>query len=93
MSVVTGALQLKAGEWNFMSFLRAGLVEYLDVNEENNALIALTEAHCTPASTHLEIEPFTLLGVVAGLIPYPHHNQVDHDPYSRPCVVAGVVWR
>ncbi|KAE8262443.1 hypothetical protein A4X09_0g7461, partial [Tilletia walkeri] len=28
-----------------------------------------------PTTTHLEIEPFTILGTVAGLIPYPHHNQ------------------
>merc|ERR1711862_436789 len=27
------------------------------------------------AYTHLEIDPMTLLGVVAGLIPNPHHNQ------------------
>lgn len=38
-------LQLKRGEWAFNDFLRNGLVEYLDVNEENNALIALYEGN------------------------------------------------
>jgi len=34
------------------------------------------------ATTHLEIEPFTLLGAVAGLIPYPHHNQSPRNTYQ-----------
>ena len=63
-------------EMNFEDFLTKGLVEYLDVNEENTCLIALYESLIEPGiTTHLEIEPFTLLGVCAGLIPYPHHNQ------------------
>ncbi|CAB1313622.1 unnamed protein product [Coregonus sp. 'balchen'] len=33
-------------------------------------------------TTHLEIEPFTLLGVCAGLIPYPHHNQSLRNTYQ-----------
>ena len=57
-------------------------MEYLDVNEENNALVAMYEAACGPGTTHLEIEPFTLLGVVAGLIPYPHHNQSPRNTYQ-----------
>jgi len=28
------------------------------------------------------IEPFTLLGVVSGLIPYPHHNQSPRNTYQ-----------
>ena len=35
-----------------------------------------------PGTTHLEIEPFTILGVVAGLIPYPHHNQSPRNTYQ-----------
>jgi hypothetical protein len=58
------------------------LIEYLDVNEENNANVALYERHCTPATSHLEIEPFTILGVVAGLIPFPHHNQSPRNTYQ-----------
>ena len=30
----------------------------------------------------MEIEPFTLLGVCAGLIPYPHHNQSPRNAYQ-----------
>lgn len=29
-----------------------------------------------------QIEPFTLLGVCAGLIPYPHHNQSPRNTYQ-----------
>lgn len=62
--------------------MKAGLVEYLDVNESNNALIALTEDSLTQEHTHMEIEPFTILGCVAGLIPYPNHNQSPRNTYQ-----------
>lgn len=67
---------------SFDDFLRKGLVEYLDVNEENDSYIALYESDIVPTTTHLEIEPFTLLGAVAGLIPYPHHNQSPRNTYQ-----------
>lgn len=35
-----------------------------------------------PSTTHLEIAPFTVLGAVAGLIPYPHHNQSPRNTYQ-----------
>ncbi|KAJ7482266.1 hypothetical protein B0H11DRAFT_2022402 [Mycena galericulata] len=41
-----------------------------------------TKADIVLATTHLEIEPFTLLGAVAGLIPYPHHNQSPRNTYQ-----------
>jgi len=80
--------------------LRQGVVEYVDVNEENNCLVAVTErelevrrkevgqdlregrARERMAYTHLEIDPMTLLGVVAGLIPNPHHNQSPRNTYQ-----------
>ncbi|KAL1363684.1 hypothetical protein AAHE18_03G165200 [Arachis hypogaea] len=74
--------ELKDGMRTFDDFLRDGLIEYLDVNEENNALIALYEGDATPDTTHIEIEPFTILGVCAGLIPYPHHNQSPRNTYQ-----------
>ncbi|CAA7057341.1 unnamed protein product [Microthlaspi erraticum] len=151
--------ELQDGVRTFDDFIRDGLIEYLDVNEENNALIALYErdvamemaeaaktiedaeavekkaakaveaakaaeaAEATKTvkaaeaviekaaeaaeaakvadavkaaeaakaaeadkimaeTTHIEIEPFTILGVVAGLIPYPHHNQSPRNTYQ-----------
>jgi DNA-directed RNA polymerase III subunit RPC2 len=34
------------------------------------------------AHTHMEIDPMTILGVVAGLVPYPHHNQSPRNTYQ-----------
>lgn len=74
--------ELAQGFRCFEDFLHEGLVEYLDVNEENDCSIALYEKEITRETTHLEIEPFTLLGVCAGLIPYPHHNQSPRNTYQ-----------
>ncbi|WVQ67463.1 uncharacterized protein L199_005663 [Kwoniella botswanensis] len=73
---------LKEGKVTFDHFLRSGLVEYLDVNEENDSFIACYESEIVKETTHLEIEPFTILGAVAGLIPYPHHNQSPRNTYQ-----------
>ena len=61
--------------------MNLGLVEYLDVNEEDSSYIALDTNDIDEKTTHLEIDPFSILGVVAGLIPYPHHNQSPRNTY------------
>ncbi|KAL2263575.1 hypothetical protein VTK26DRAFT_6136 [Humicola hyalothermophila] len=73
---------LQLGKATFDDFLKQGVIEYLDVNEENDALIAIREEDITLSTTHLEIEPFTILGAVAGLIPFPHHNQSPRNTYQ-----------
>jgi DNA-directed RNA polymerase III subunit RPC2 len=84
---------LVVGTITIRDLLRQGVVEYIDVNEENNCLIAVTErdldnarkeglSNRKMAFTHLEIDPLTLLGVVAGLIPNPHHNQSPRNTYQ-----------
>jgi DNA-directed RNA polymerase III subunit RPC2 len=73
---------LKDKAMDFDDFLYRGLVEYVDVNEENDSNIALYENEINESTTHLEIEPFTILGAVAGLIPYPHHNQSPRNTYQ-----------
>ena len=74
--------QLQARCRDFRSFVLDGCIEYTDANEENSCLVALTEAEITPATTHLELDPVTILGVVSGLIPYPHHNQSPRNTYQ-----------
>lgn len=74
--------ELNAGLRSFEDCLSEGLVEYLDVNEENDCFIAIYEHLIQKDTTHLEIEPFTLLGACAGLVPYPHHNQSPRNTYQ-----------
>ncbi|KXT05991.1 hypothetical protein AC578_368 [Pseudocercospora eumusae] len=73
---------LRKGTMDFDDALSRGLVEYLDVNEENDSNISVYEKDINEHTTHLEIEPFTILGAVAGLIPYPHHNQSPRNTYQ-----------
>ena len=74
---------LKAEKIPFSSLIRKGLLEYIDVNESNNTLVALNERYIEKGhTTHLEIDPLTILGVVSGLIPYPHHNQSPRNTYQ-----------
>ncbi|KAL2205216.1 DNA-directed RNA polymerase III 130 kDa polypeptide [Sarocladium strictum] len=73
---------LQMGKFSFDDFLTHGIVEYLDVNEEQDALVTIYEDQITQSTTHLEIEPFTILGAVAGLIPFPHHNQSPRNTYQ-----------
>jgi DNA-directed RNA polymerase beta subunit len=75
-------VEVMNGVRSFSDFIVEGLIEFLDVNEENNASIALYERDIGTATTHLEIEPLTILGVCAGLIPYPHHNQSPRNTYQ-----------
>jgi DNA-directed RNA polymerase III subunit RPC2 len=74
---------LEEGYFTFDDFVKSGKIEYLDVNEENDSLVAIRESHITMGSTtHIEIDPLTLLGVCAGIIPYPHHNQSPRNTYQ-----------
>eukprot|EP00727_Mastigamoeba_balamuthi_P004648 m51a1_g14181 putative dna-directed rna polymerase iii subunit rpc2 (1156) ;mRNA; f:56683-60870 len=74
--------ELIDGLRSFDDFVHDGLVEFIDVNEENDSFIAMYENEIRPETTHLEIDPLSILGVVAGLIPYPHHNQSPRNTYQ-----------
>jgi len=75
--------KIETKELGFNDMIEQGKIEYLDVNEENDCLIGIHESEIKPGeTTHLEIEPFTLLGVCASLIPYPHHNQSPRNTYQ-----------
>ena len=67
--------QIKRGELTWTKLLKMGILEYLDAEEEDNhALVAIKEESITAEHTHLEIEPASIMGVVASMLPYPEYN-------------------
>ncbi|KAM0679347.1 DNA-directed RNA polymerase III subunit RPC2 [Binucleata daphniae] len=67
---------------NFEELIQEGKIEYLDVNESGDSLIAMSSLDIKDTTTHIEIASFTILGTVAGLIPFPHHNQSPRNTYQ-----------
>ncbi|KAF6767468.1 RNA polymerase Rpb2, domain 5 [Kalmanozyma brasiliensis GHG001] len=78
--------QLCSDAQKFDDFPQDRLVEYLDVNAEDDVNIALHERDIMPATTHLELRFLKILRAVAGLNLYPHQNQssrIDQDVLTR----------
>jgi len=66
----------------FDDAVERGLIEFLDVEEEEVSMIAMMIDDLKNRSdycytyTHCEIHPSMILGVCASIIPFPDHNQV-----------------
>ncbi len=78
--------KLQKGEIEWSYILQHGIVEYLDAEEEENCLIAIGEDDVTSEHTHMEINPITILGIAASLIPYPEYNRGDRINYGAKMV-------
>ena len=74
--------KLRRGEWKWDDLLKNGIIEYLDAEEEENALIAVSEEELTPEHTHLEIHPSLILGLSASHIPFPEFDRGDRVNYG-----------
>ncbi len=74
--------ELRSGYLGWEDLIKNGYIEYLDAEEEENALIALDTNHLTKKHTHLEIAPYMMLGIPASLIPYAEHNQSPRNSYE-----------
>lgn len=73
---------------DFEELLKNGIVEFLDVEEEETAMIAMTLADLRGKKalrydyTHCEIHASMILGVCASIIPFPDHNQSPRNTYQ-----------
>jgi DNA-directed RNA polymerase II subunit RPB2 len=61
---------------------KLGLIEYIDPYEQNEVLIASYPEHIGKETTHMEVHPSTILGLLGNMIPYPHHNQSPRNQLS-----------
>ena len=72
--------QLIREKMDFEDLLKRGFVEFLDVEEEETAMIAMTLQDLKGKKskkydyTHCEIHASMILGVCASIIPFPDHN-------------------
>ena len=85
--------QLSSGEleWNDLLTnckLDSSVIEYIDPEEQNIAIIALRAKNSYILKdtqinyTHCEIHPSTIFGILASCIPFPEHNQAPRNTYQ-----------
>jgi DNA-directed RNA polymerase II subunit RPB2 len=85
--------QLSGGEMDWDALVASGVVEYVDVEEEETIMCSMTpedlaEARRAPLQsyttkyTHCEIHPSMILGICASIIPFPDHNQSPRNTYQ-----------
>lgn len=74
--------KLRREELQWEDLAREGILEYLDADEEENALVALDQSKITDRTTHMEIAPYTILGICASIIPFSEHNQSPRNAYE-----------
>jgi len=67
--------QLQKGEIGWDDLIEEGVIEYIDAAEEENALVAFSEADISINHTHLEISPLVMLGLVTSLVPFGNFTQ------------------
>ena len=72
----------------FDDLVDKGVIEFLDVEEEESSMIAMkitdlvNNRHYCTTYTHCEIHPAMILGVAASIIPFPDHNQSPRNVYQ-----------
>ncbi len=74
--------KVKKGSLKWDDLLAQGKVEFVDAEEEENLFIALRPKDVTPDHTHLEIDPITILGLPASLVPFANFSRGDRVNYG-----------
>ena len=61
---------------------KAGIIDYLDTAESETALIATYSEQITKFTSHCELHPSLLLGIMGNQIVFPENNQLPRDLFS-----------
>ena len=80
---------LKDKKISWFDFLKMGVIELLDSDEEENCFMTLDE-NKIGKHTHLEIFPSAILSAAASIIPYPESNQSPRVTYFSAMSKQGV---
>ena len=82
--------KVAAGELTFSDLVKRGVIELLDADEEEEAVVAQSIDEIGPEHTHLDFAPFMMMGVAAGQIPYAEHNASTRDIIGGNMVKQGL---
>jgi DNA-directed RNA polymerase II subunit RPB2 len=61
---------------------QTGAIEYIDPYEHNLTYVAMYPKYKNATTTHVEIHPSTMLGMMTNMIPFAHHNQSPRNQLS-----------
>ena len=69
---------------DYISLLKphAGIIEYIDPYESNESFVATYPEHIKKETTHVELHPSTIVGLLTSMIPFPNHNQSPRNQLS-----------
>ena len=59
-----------------------GALEYVDPYEANESYVAMYPEYIKPETSHLELHPSTIVGLLTSVIPFPNHNQSPRNQLS-----------
>jgi DNA-directed RNA polymerase II subunit RPB2 len=61
---------------------RIGCIEYIDPYESNECYMATYVENIKKETTHVELHPSTIVGLLTSMIPFPNHNQSPRNQLS-----------
>uniref|UniRef100_A0A6C0D7D4 DNA-directed RNA polymerase n=1 Tax=viral metagenome TaxID=1070528 RepID=A0A6C0D7D4_9ZZZZ len=59
-----------------------GIIEYVDPYESNEAFVAMYPELIKKETTHVELHPSSIVGLLTSMIPFPNHNQSPRNQLS-----------
>lgn len=66
---------------NIMDYIDYDIIRFLDPNELEMSIVAMTIPEITKQHEYLELHPTCMLGIIGNTIPFPDHNQAPRVCY------------